>query len=86
MNDVQRVQAAILLIRQELNRAIAKFPPMQSAHEGYAILVEEVEELWHEVKQSQKFNNQFELRDEAVQVAAMSIRFLIDICYLELED
>ena len=32
-------------VAAELNRAL-KWPPFNSAHEGYAILAEEVDELW----------------------------------------
>ena len=59
----------------ELKRATSKFGPFNSAHEGYAVIKEELEELWDFVK----INNTNEARKEAVQVAAMAIRFLIDI-------
>jgi hypothetical protein len=60
----------------ELNSATVKFGPFASAHEGYAVLLEEVEELWHEVKHG-TLDRQ---RDEATQVAAMALRFLVDVC------
>lgn len=60
----------------ELWRAQAKFPAMRSPHEGFAILKEEVDELWDEVKA----NNAERTREEAVQVAAMALRFLEDVC------
>lgn len=60
----------------ELRRAEDKFGPFHSAHEGYAILLEEVDELWQEIKHGTKDR----VHDEAVQVAAMAIRFLKDLC------
>ena len=66
---------AVTAVRDELRRAMAVFKPMASAHEGYAVLLEEMDELWHEVK-AQDFPR---MHDEAVQVAAMALRFLIDV-------
>lgn len=60
----------------ELAEAQAKFPPFNSAHEGYAVLKEEVDELWQEVKHGSRHRQ----REEATQVAAMAVRFLIDVC------
>lgn len=66
------------LVLEELGRATAKFPPFNSAHEGYAVLLEEVDELWDEVKRQKKDHPS--IRAEAIQVAAMAIRFIRDVC------
>lgn len=58
--------------------AVDKFPAFKSAHEGYAVILEELDELWHEVKQRDRDDNA--MRKEAIQVATMAIRFVIDIC------
>lgn len=63
----------------ELARA-AKWPAMNSAHEGYGVLMEEVDELWDHVKTRQKNRDLAAMRAEAVQVAAMALRFAHDIC------
>ena len=66
---------AIMEIAREVERAQAKHRPMQGPHEGYAVILEELDELWNEVKA-----NRLDLaRKEAVQVAAMAVRFLIDL-------
>ena len=67
-------------VLEELARARASFQPMASAHEGYAILLEEVDELWDEVKKSPKKRDPGAMRKEAIQTAAMAIRFLEDVC------
>ncbi len=67
-------EVAICAVIQELKRASAKFKPFNSAHEGFAILKEEVDELWEDVKT----NNPVGARREAIQVAAMALRFIID--------
>ena len=61
----------------ELERAIDLFPPMHSAHEGYAVLLEEMGELWAEV--TLKNPSKHRMRQEAKQVAAMALRFMIDV-------
>lgn len=62
-------------VRAELASA-AKWPGFNSAHEGYAILAEEVDELWSHVKTNQKKRDLLAMRAEAIQVAAMAIKFV----------
>jgi hypothetical protein len=65
---------ALMPTLKELYTASKKFKPFNSSHEGFAVLLEEVDELWEEVKK----NNLVGARREAIQVAAMALRFLID--------
>jgi hypothetical protein len=76
MADTITVLHAEALILNEYRKAAAKFPAFRSSHEGYAILKEEVDELWDAVKQN---HNVEALRDEATQVAAMALRFIVDL-------
>ena len=62
----------------ELARARSKFGNFHSAHEGYAVILEELDELWREVQS--KGRTVESLRGEAIQVAAMAIRFVEDLC------
>lgn len=64
----------------ELSAALAMHPPFNSAHEGYAVLLEEVDELWDHVKQRQACRNLHLMRKEAIQVAAMALRFAAEVC------
>lgn len=64
---------------QEAQRASQKWPPFNSAHEGYAVLLEEVDELWDQVKVNQTKRDLDKMRAEAIQVAAMAIRFVHDV-------
>lgn len=64
----------------ELDKATNKFAPFNSAHEGYAVLLEEVDELWDEVKKNPKERSEEKMRAEAIQVAAMALRFILDVC------
>jgi hypothetical protein len=71
------VRAVLREVAQEVMRARGKHPVFNSAHEGYAVLLEEVDELWTEIKIRQR--DPLRLRAEAVQVAAMAVRFLTDV-------
>lgn len=67
---------------QELERAQAKFGPMVNPHEGWAVLREEVDELWDVVKRQSKHRPRQDMeamREEAIQVAAMALRFIHDV-------
>ncbi len=68
---------ALGIISFEYRRAKEIFPPFNSAHEGFAVLKEEVDELWQEVKHGE---NPADLKAEAIQVGAMAMRFLVDVC------
>ena len=66
-------------IMAELEFALTNFPPMRSEHEGYAILKEEFDELWDEIKKNPRKRDKAALRKEAIQVAAMACRFIEDL-------
>lgn len=68
---------AIKRVREELTSAQCDFEKFNSTHEGYAVILEELDELWDEIKTN---GPQGRLQAEAVQVAAMALRFLIDCC------
>ena len=71
-------------VMAELARARRKFPtPFHSPHEGWAILHEEVEELKREAFWGQPLDHRWLMRKEAIQVAAMAIRFIEDCCDIE---
>lgn len=67
-------------IEDEIETARKNYEDFNSAHEGYSILLEEVDELWDHVKVKQKKRNINAMRKEAIQVAAMAIRFALDCC------
>lgn len=72
------IHPAIADVIEEYYAACQEHPPMHSAHEGWAVIKEELDELWEEVR---KKNPSRELQyKEAKQVAATAIRFMIDVC------
>lgn len=68
----------------EYKSATSAFPAYHSAHEGFAVLAEEVDELWDHVKTNQKRRDIEAMKKECIQVAAVAIRFAIDICNEEM--
>ena len=78
-----RVGKVMADVAEELCRATEAFPAMNSAHEGFAVLKEEVDELWECVREKQGGRDIDKMRKEAVQVAAMAIRFAADVCHDE---
>ena len=81
MTDPERFNAIRLVaaeVASEVSQAMNKFPAFHSAHEGWAFLKEEVDELWDEVKKKRKIRDHEKLRYEAIQCAAMAIQFVID--------
>lgn len=67
-------------IQNEFARATKKHGAFNSAHEGFAVLKEEVDELWDEVKKNGSVRDYAKLRAEAVQIGAMAMRFIYDVC------
>lgn len=66
-------------VRDEYFRATAKFGSFRSSHEGYAVILEEMDELWEGIKNNDGRN----IQEEVIQVAAMAIRFYVDLLYDE---
>lgn len=74
------LQDVILDATVELTAATASWPAFNSAHEAFSVLAEEVDELWDHVKVNQKRRDLAAMRKEALQVAAMALRFALDVC------
>jgi len=71
---------AISEVHAEVRRASSLWPAFNSPHEGFAILLEEIDELKAHVWMNQKRRDVAAMRAEAIQVAAMAVRFAIDVC------
>ena len=66
-------------VSKELADAREFHPPILCIHEGYAVLLEEVEEFWAEVKKKTKQRDPKKMYKELVQVAAMAQRIVEDV-------
>ena len=71
------IEEAMVDIENEFHIATKRFGDFNSTHEGYAVILEELDELWEKIKQNK---NKVQLASEAKQVGAMALRFLVDCC------
>lgn len=80
MTPSQYLLAGVFVdIEDELMRATAQNAPFTSAHEGYAVLLEEVDELWEHVRRKREVRDPVAMRKECIQIAAMAVRFIVDV-------
>jgi NTP pyrophosphatase (non-canonical NTP hydrolase) len=71
------IDEAIQSILAEFKKAESKFPEFRSEHEGYGVLLEEVDELWYEIKNNKRPGAEERMKEEAAQVAAMALKFIV---------
>jgi len=71
----KRLKSCLRRITDELRMAEARFPRIRSPHEGYAIIKEELDEAWEDIKRNELEDGEYEM----VQVAAMALRYIIDL-------
>ena len=64
-------------VRAEIERAMRKHRRYASAHEAWAVIREEVDELWDEVKADNGYAA--DAFKEAEQVAATAVRYIVDL-------
>ena len=76
--DYVKLNKIFNYISDEFQKATKTFGKFSSVHEGYAILLEEVDELWDEIKN--KDSSMDKIKEEALHVAAMAIRLIYDGC------
>ena len=74
-----KIEVALDAVKDELMEAYKNFPDFRSAHEGVAIMDEEMCEFKEAAYWPHKWGMDEEL--EATQLAAMVVRYLVDICY-----
>lgn len=75
-NKVQIIAHEVVL---ETLRALRKYQAFHSAHEGYAVILEELDELKQEIWKKAEARDLKKMEREAIQVAAMAVRFVVDL-------
>lgn len=75
MSKIDEIAAEIAA---EVKRAESKHAPMNSPHEGWSVIFEELEELREHVRADT--GRSTEARKEAIQVAAMGLRYVLNLC------
>jgi len=79
MPDSEKIDGIVAEVQTELNRAMFLHAPQRSAHESYAVILEELEEFLDEVKKKRSERDKRLMRLELVQTAAMCIRAIHDL-------
>ena len=77
------LEQAVAAAKSEAERAARLWPRYNSPHEAFAILLEEVDELKAHVWKHQRTRDLEAMRREAVQVAAVALRFVSEVCDIE---
>lgn len=73
-----RYSLVIEAVFDEVVRARSEHAPMRGAHDGHALILQEVHGLWGAIK-DRRCDAQ-EMRDRAIQVAAMAVAFVVEVC------
>lgn len=60
---------------KEYRRARTKHSTLASGHEAYAVILEELDEMWDDIKKDDVAH----AKVEALQVAAMAIAFILEV-------
>lgn len=77
---VDRLEIIADEILREVDSARQQHPKnFVNQHEGYAVILEELDELWTEIKKKQSNYDLAQQRHEAIQVAAMVVRFIDEL-------
>ncbi len=66
-------------VADELARSLVHGAEFASLHECYAVLLEEVDELWDITRQKREERDILELREELIQIAAMAFKGLASL-------
>lgn len=81
MTKQEAARKAVEKIYEELITAMENHNPMNSAHEGYAVIAEEFDELKEEIWKNSRKRDYVAMQAEAVQVGAMAARLIVDITF-----
>lgn len=73
------LREVLVEIRSEVYAMVREHGDFRSLHEGYAVILEELEELWCEVKMPAEKRDLSRLRSEALDVAASAAKFALFI-------
>jgi len=63
-------------IEREIDYSRNKFPEFHSGHEAYAVILEEVEELWDGIKNNNLDSNKY---NETIQIISMCLCYIREV-------
>jgi hypothetical protein len=71
---------ALQAIKYEFDRANTLYPNFHSNHEAYAVIKEELDEVWDEIRKSKDIKGNETIKKELIQVGAMVLKYLDNLC------
>lgn len=74
-----------VLVQDEALQVRRRRAPFISLHEGYAVLLEEVDELWDQVRSKEELRVNARTLEELVQIAQVAQRIAEDLGLVETE-
>lgn len=74
------MNALLNVVGAEVRRAEKLHPPINSLHEGYAVIAEELDEFWEQVRRKASDRDPVAVRTELIQTAAMCVRTILNVC------
>lgn len=72
-NSLEEIRKEVLSAKKIYKRNFT------NQHEAYAVILEEFDELWDEIKKNQKKYDLKKQRNEAKQTAAMLVRLMVEL-------
>lgn len=79
LEDLANERSFLEALDAEYKKAVGKHGRMNSLHEGYAVLAEEVDEFWDEVKKKPRNRKPEDIRGELIQIAAVAMRNYVEL-------
>lgn len=79
---IKNIGKAVKLLISEYNR-LAKKAPLHNNHEGWAVLREELDDLWNEIKKKDPDRSRDAICKEVVSLGAVAMRFIVELCLAE---
>jgi hypothetical protein len=70
------------LVKTELEIARQKHANINSAHEGFAVILEELDEFWEQVRLNRSKRDRCQMLSGLVQIAAMAQRTAEDLNFI----
>lgn len=77
MDRARAITIALQEVKSEALRTANEQPIFNSLHEAYSVVLEEVDELWTEVKAKEV--DLARVRTEGIHVAAMALRLIAEL-------
>lgn len=71
-----KISKSLKLFKKEYKRACKLYSKFNSNHEAYAVIKEELDELWDEIRKNKGINGNEQIKHELIQIGAMVVKYL----------